>query len=76
MVQGKENLLLGNHSIIWTLFGFEVHMACYNPSLARRDQQNFKELFEKLKTDINHGDLNKWIEKLLKRDFGSIRDDL
>lgn len=71
--EGKSVISAGA-AIAFSLVGFQVHVGCYTPYLAERDQLIFAELYEQfgLKNQIVYGDFSQIFE-LFIQDIGDIR---
>jgi ankyrin repeat protein len=71
--EGKS-VITAAAAIAFALLGYEVHVACYNPWLARRDERDFNKLFNQfdLVNVIKYGDFSYHVDQLITR-MGDLR---
>jgi hypothetical protein len=60
------------------LVGFRVRCACYSAYLSSRDQESFKELFERLgvENSIKYGTFNELCEDILNGSGANLKDEV
>src|SRR5207237_6636090 len=71
--EGKSVIAAGL-STFFALVEYMVHMGLYNPYLAERDNNYFKDLFNQLRVQPKYAEISLVVEEYLKITFGDLRE--